>query len=86
MTGPRPAGRPWTRAEETELRYLLSSGAKVGTIARKLKRSPGAVYARRSSFRKMLRDLAVAEKPRTLPSERLAYLRAAAKVDNEDTK
>ena len=85
MTGPRPAGRPWTRAEETELRYLLSSGVKVGPIARKLKRSPGAIYARKNSFRKMLRDLAVAGKPCSLPSERLAYARAAAKGDNEDS-
>jgi hypothetical protein len=86
MTGPRPAGRPWTKAEETELRYLLSSGVKVGSIARKLKRSSGAVYARKSSFRKMLRDLAVVERPRSLPSERLAYYsRAASKGDNEDS-
>jgi hypothetical protein len=76
MIGPRPAGRRWTKAEETELRYLLSSGVKVGSIARKLKRSPGAIYARKNSFRKMLRDLAVAQRPRSLPSERLAYFRA----------
>jgi hypothetical protein len=83
MTGPRPAGRPWTRAEETELRYLLSSGVKVGSIARKLKRSPGAIYTRKYSFRKMLQDLAVAEKPRSLPSERLAHAQAASNEGNE---
>jgi hypothetical protein len=82
MTGSRPAGRPWTRAEETELRYLLSSGVKVGSIARKLKRSPGAIYARKYSFRKMLRD-PVAEEPRSLPSERLAYAQAASNEGNE---
>jgi hypothetical protein len=82
MTGPRPAGRPWTKTEETELRYLLSSGVRVGSIARKLKRSPGAIYARQNSFRKMLRDV---EKPRSPPSERLAYARAASKGDNEDS-
>jgi hypothetical protein len=85
MTGPRPAGRPWTRAEETELRYLLSSGVKVGSIARQLKRSKGAIYARKNSFRKMLRDTPVAEKPRSPPSECLAYARAASKCHNEDT-
>ena len=83
MTGPRPAGRTWTKAEETELRYLLSSGVKVGSIARKLKRSPGAIYARKKSFRKMLQDLAVAEKTRSLPSERLAYALAAFNDEKE---
>jgi hypothetical protein len=28
MTGPRPAGRPWTRAEDNQLRELLASGMK----------------------------------------------------------
>jgi hypothetical protein len=43
---------------------------KVGLIARKLKRSPGAVYARISSLKKI--------NP-TLPSERLANAHTAAK-------
>jgi hypothetical protein len=51
MTGPRPAGRPWTRAEQTQ----IASGAKIGLIARKLKRSPGTIYARIISLRKMPR-------------------------------
>jgi hypothetical protein len=41
MTGPRPAGRPWTRAEVAQLHELVASGVKVGSIARKLERSPG---------------------------------------------
>src|SRR5712672_34375 len=60
MTGPRPAGRPWTAAEEAQLSILLASGMKVGYIARKLKRSPGAIYARINSVRKTPRDLAFA--------------------------
>jgi hypothetical protein len=80
MTGPRPAGRPWTRAEEAELRVLFASGVKVGLIARTLKRSPGAVYARIRSFKKMQQlDLTFGAKPRSLPSERLACAHTAAR-------
>jgi hypothetical protein len=57
MTGPRPAGRPWTPAEEAQLRELIVSRAKVGLIAKKLKRSPGAIYARINSLKKLPRDL-----------------------------
>jgi hypothetical protein len=71
MTGPRPAGRPWTAAEEAHLRELLISRVKVGLIAKKLKRSPGAVYARINSLKKPPRDLAFGIL-RSLPSERLA--------------
>jgi hypothetical protein len=35
MTGPRPAGRPWTPAEEAQLRELIISRVKVGLIAKK---------------------------------------------------
>jgi hypothetical protein len=35
MTGPRPAGRPWTRAEDIELRELIASKVKVVQIAKK---------------------------------------------------
>jgi hypothetical protein len=47
MTGPRPAGRPWTPAEEAKLRELIISRVKVDLIAKKLKRSPGAAPIRR---------------------------------------
>jgi hypothetical protein len=67
MTGPRPAGRPWTPAEEAQLHDLILSRVKIGLIAKKLKRSPGAVYARINSLKKL---------PRDLPSERLAHTRA----------
>jgi hypothetical protein len=71
MTGPRPAGRPWTPAEEAQLRELIISRVKVGLIAKKLKRSPGAVYARINSPKKPFDRQA-----RPNPSERLAYAKA----------
>ena len=74
MTGPRPAGRPWTPAEEAQLRELIISRVKVGLIAKKLKRSPGAVYARINSLKKPPPDFG---RPAcSLSSERLAYAKA----------
>ena len=49
---------------------------KVGLIARKLKRSPGAIYSRISSFKKTPRDLMFDAKRQSLPSERLAFAHA----------
>jgi hypothetical protein len=72
MTGPQPAGRPWTQAEEAQLRQLIVSKVKVGLIAKKLKRSPGAIYARMNSIKKKPLDLEFGEQRRSLPSERLA--------------
>jgi hypothetical protein len=46
MTGPRPAGRPWTLTDEDMLRKLLGSGMKPQLIAQKMKRSIGAVQSR----------------------------------------
>jgi hypothetical protein len=76
MTGPRPAGRPWTRAEVAQLHELIAAGTKVGLIARKLNRSPGAIYARISAFKKTPRDLTFEAKRISLPSERLAFIHA----------
>ena len=76
MTGPRPAGRPWTPGEEAQLRELIISRVKVGLIAKKLKRSPGAVYARINALKKRPSDLAFGMRPRSLPSERLAYVKS----------
>jgi hypothetical protein len=70
MTGPRPAGRPWTKAEEKELLKLLAASAKVGSIARKLNRSPGAIYARINTFKRISNG---GQRPLSLPSERLAW-------------
>jgi DNA-binding NarL/FixJ family response regulator len=63
VTGPRPAGRPWTAAER-ELHQLLASGAKAAAIARKLKRSTGTIYTRANSLKKKLPTSAL-----SLPSE-----------------
>jgi hypothetical protein len=76
MTGPRPAGRPWTPAEEAQLRELIISRVKVGLIAKKLKRSQGAIYARISSLKKPPRHLGFGRLPRSPPSERLAHAKA----------
>ena len=76
MTGPRPAGRPWTPAEEAQLRELIISQVKVGLIAKKLKRSPGAVYARINSLKKPPPDLVFGTPACSLSSERLAYAKA----------
>lgn len=78
MTGPRPAGHLWTRAEETQLRELIGSGTKVGLIARKLKRSPGAIYARINSLKKMPHDQGSGARAVSWPSERLSHARASA--------
>jgi hypothetical protein len=76
MTGPRPAGRPWTQAEVAQLHELAAAGVKVGLIARKLKRSPGAIYSRINSFKKTPRDQTFDAKRISLPSERLAFAHA----------
>jgi hypothetical protein len=76
MTAKLPAGRPWVPAEEAQLRELIISRVKVGLIAKKLKRSPDAIYARINSLKKRPRDLALGRQSRSLPSERLAYAKA----------
>jgi len=38
MTGHRPAGLPWTRGEEDQLRAMLEAGMKTPAIALKLRR------------------------------------------------
>jgi hypothetical protein len=52
MTGPRPAGRPWTVADDDMLRKLLTSGMKPRLMAQKLKRSIGAIQSRIFLFKK----------------------------------
>jgi hypothetical protein len=46
MPGPRPNGRPWTAAEDAQLLALLNSKIDRASIARKLKRTEGAVSTR----------------------------------------
>ena len=52
MTGPRPAGRPWTLTDDDMLRKLLVSGMKPRQIAQKMKRSIGAIHSRIYFFKK----------------------------------
>jgi hypothetical protein len=87
MTGPRPAGRPWTPTEDAQLREFVISSLKVSLIAKKLKRSPGSIYARINSFKKLPRDLPFGAnfgaRSGSLPSERLV---AYAKAETGDLK
>jgi hypothetical protein len=53
MTGPRPAGRPWTRADDDQLRAMLKAGTKANTIAQKLRRTAGAIDTRAKKIRKI---------------------------------
>src|SRR6185312_12664438 len=81
MTGPRPAGRPWTAAEDLQLRELLGSGIRAAAIARKLNRSTGAIYARVNS----LKDRPAP--PRSLPrNEPLFITRLRAKGEGRSHK
>jgi hypothetical protein len=51
MTGPRPAGRPWTLTDDDMLRKLLASGMKAPAIALKMNRTLGAIQSRKSKLR-----------------------------------
>ena len=59
MIGPRPAGQRWTKADDNQLRAMLEAGAKAPEIARKLKRTIMAVYARANVLKKMREKEAV---------------------------
>jgi hypothetical protein len=83
MTGPLPAGRPWTPTEDAQLREFVVSRVKVSLIAKKLKRSPGSIYARLNSFKKLPRDLPFGARFGSLPSERLV---AQAEAETGDLK
>ena len=68
MVGPLPAGRKWTSDEERQLLEMLASGIKAPVIARRLKRSTGAVYARINELKKTWEA----------PAERLVAARSSA--------
>jgi hypothetical protein len=57
MTGPRPAGRPWTLTDDDMLRKLVTSGTKPRLIAQKMKRSVGAIQSRIFFLKKPRRRL-----------------------------
>jgi hypothetical protein len=52
MTGPRPAGRPWTLTDDDMLRKLQASRMKPQLIAKKMRRTIGAVKSRIFLFKK----------------------------------
>ncbi len=52
MIGPRPAGQPWTPAEDAQLLALLDSKMDRASIARKLKRTVSAIAKRRDILSK----------------------------------
>jgi hypothetical protein len=51
MTGPRPAGRPWTLTDDDMLRKLLVAGLKAPAIAFKMNRTLGAIQSRKSKLK-----------------------------------
>jgi hypothetical protein len=56
MTGPRPAGDAWTAEDDRKLIAMIEAKTHVATIARKLKRSVGAIQSRRSKLRRRARS------------------------------
>ena len=50
--GPRPAGQPWSPAEDAQLLALLDSKMDRPSIARKLKRTVSAIVKRRFILKK----------------------------------
>jgi DNA-binding NarL/FixJ family response regulator len=55
MTGPRPAGRRWTPDDDNLLQDMLAAGKTAVEIARRLKRTPQAIYARLQRLYRKLR-------------------------------
>jgi hypothetical protein len=51
MTGPRPAGRPWTITDDDMLRKLLASAMKAPAIAVKMNRTVGAIQSRKNKLK-----------------------------------
>jgi hypothetical protein len=56
MTGPRPAGETWTADDDRRLMSMTEVKTDVATIARKLKRTTGAVQSRRGKLRQLRRQ------------------------------
>ena len=57
MTGPRPAGRPWTRVEDVQLRAMLEAGMTAPAVAQKIKRTVSAVRSRKAVLDKRVAGL-----------------------------
>jgi hypothetical protein len=62
MSDPRPAGRPWTPADDDQLLALLASGMDTTLVARKLKRTVQAVRTRKYILNR-LRKTSSAQRP-----------------------
>jgi hypothetical protein len=56
MTGPRPAGETWTPDDDRKLKAMIEAKTATATIARKLKRTIGAIQSRRSKLRHLARS------------------------------
>jgi len=82
MTGPRPAGSPWTQGDDDRLRSLLSSGMKAALIAAKLKRTAGAIRSRAN----WLRRQAELTSPRSAPTDALKAARMTASAEPAELK
>jgi hypothetical protein len=52
MIGPRPAGQPWTPAEDAQLVALLDAKMEIAVIAWELKRTVQAIRKRRTILNK----------------------------------
>jgi hypothetical protein len=48
MTGPKPAGRPWTPEDDRLLQELFKLRMKTALIAFKMKRTIGAIQTRKN--------------------------------------
>jgi hypothetical protein len=48
MTGPKPAGRPWTPEDDCLLQELFKLRMKTALIAFKMKRTIGAIQTRKN--------------------------------------
>jgi hypothetical protein len=55
MTGPHPARDAWTADDDRTLMAMFAAKTPVAVIARKLKRSVGAIQSRRSKLRRPAR-------------------------------
>jgi hypothetical protein len=57
MTGPRPTGEIWTADDDRKLMAMTEAKTALATIARKLKRTIGAVQSRRAKLRRLRRSV-----------------------------
>jgi hypothetical protein len=56
VTGPRPAGAPWTAGDDQQLMAMAAADTEKRMIARKLKRTEAAIASRLGKLRKVTRQ------------------------------